>query len=241
MSGATNGSTIAESVRESVAGTLDWDELESMLEGDTPRAVGRELGARLGRKYGAVVGRELGAVVAVDIRDRKGPRAILADVKQRFLELLRSLLRSADLASGLSRLRELGTTLDVSGGAVELLETVVPGEGDGAGENGAGESEAGAEESASEAPETDETEASETTDGDEVTDQDEAADGDGGGIAGVSAVDIDEMRAETYRELLEVMSYSDLQSIAKEVGVKANLGKEKMIDRIVEEFSERRG
>jgi len=50
--------------------------------------------------------------------------------------------------------------------------------------------------------------------------------------------DLDDMREETYREMLEVMSYRDLQSVAKEVDVKANLSQEEMTDRIVEEFSE---
>lgn len=47
---------------------------------------------------------------------------------------------------------------------------------------------------------------------------------------------MDEIRKETYRELLEMMEYSKLQSIAKESGVKANLAKDDMIDAIVEEF-----
>ena len=54
----------------------------------------------------------------------------------------------------------------------------------------------------------------------------------------MSVDDLREMREETYRELLEVMSYNQLQSIAKEVGVRANLSEEEMTDRIVEAFSD---
>lgn len=52
-----------------------------------------------------------------------------------------------------------------------------------------------------------------------------------------SAEDLKDMREETYRELLEVMSYRDLQSVAKEVGVKANLSQEEIVEQIVAEFS----
>jgi hypothetical protein len=47
---------------------------------------------------------------------------------------------------------------------------------------------------------------------------------------------MDELRKETYRELLEMMEYSKLQSIAKEAGVKANQEREEMIDAIVDQF-----
>jgi tetrahydromethanopterin S-methyltransferase subunit G len=210
MSEDADSSGVTEVVRDSVGDALGVDDLESMLEGDTPQAVGRELGARVGREYGAFVGRELGAVVAVDIQERKGPRAILADVKRRLKELLQSVVQSADFRSSLSRLRDLGSAVDAGGGAVELLETVVPGEED--------ESEP---------------EDSEEEDESEPEDSEEE-----GIMSEIPIDDLDDMREETYREMLEVMSYRDLQSVAKEVDVKANLSQEEMTDRIVEEFSE---
>jgi len=48
---------------------------------------------------------------------------------------------------------------------------------------------------------------------------------------------VTDLRRETIRDLLEVMSYRDLQSTAKEVGVKANQSHEEMIDDIVDQFS----
>jgi len=210
MSEDADSSGVTEVVRDSVGDALGVDDLESMLEGNTPQAVGRELGARVGREYGAFVGRELGAVVAVDIQERKGPRAILADVKRRLKELLQSIVQSVDFRSSLSRLRDLGSAVDAGGGAVELLETVVPGEED--------ESEP---------------EDSEEEDESEPEDSEEE-----GIMSEIPIDDLDDMREETYREMLEVMSYRDLQSVAKEVDVKANLSQEEMTDRIVEEFSE---
>jgi tetrahydromethanopterin S-methyltransferase subunit G len=221
MSEDADSSGVTEVVRDSVGDALGVDDLESMLEGDTPQAVGRELGARVGREYGAFVGRELGAVVAVDIQERKGPRAILADVKRRLKELLQSVVQSADFRSSLSRLRDLGSAVDAGGGAVELLETVVPGEED------ESEPEDSEEEDESEPEDSEEEDESEPEDSEEE-----------GIMSEIPIDDLDDMREETYREMLEVMSYRDLQSVAKEVDVKANLSQEEMTDRIVEEFSE---
>lgn len=50
--------------------------------------------------------------------------------------------------------------------------------------------------------------------------------------------DVQAIREETYRDLLETMEYSELQSIAKEVDVKANLGRDEMVDAIVEQFND---
>ncbi|MDS0293920.1 hypothetical protein [Halogeometricum luteum] len=52
----------------------------------------------------------------------------------------------------------------------------------------------------------------------------------------LAAGDMDELRKETYRELLEMMEYSKIQSIAKQSGVKANLSRDEMIDEIVDNF-----
>lgn len=57
-------------------------------------------------------------------------------------------------------------------------------------------------------------------------------------IGDLNADDMAALRQETYRELLEMMEYSKLQSIAKEVGVQANLKRETMIDNLVEAFEE---
>ncbi|WP_227380824.1 hypothetical protein [Haladaptatus halobius] len=54
----------------------------------------------------------------------------------------------------------------------------------------------------------------------------------------LDANEIQAIREETYRDLLEKMEYSELQSIAKEVGVKANLEREELVDAIAEEFND---
>lgn len=78
--------------------------------------------------------------------------------------------------------------------------------------------------------------------GDEANVEESDDGGDEAGLTGATPdalpSDLDEVKRETYRDLLEVMSYRDLQSVAKEVGVKANAEREEMIDAIVESFAE---
>lgn len=54
--------------------------------------------------------------------------------------------------------------------------------------------------------------------------------------AAQSVDDLNSLREETLRELLDVMSYTELQSIAKEIDVKANLDRETMTEEIVTAF-----
>lgn len=57
----------------------------------------------------------------------------------------------------------------------------------------------------------------------------------------VSDIDPDTLKSlkrDTYRDLLERMEYSELQSLAKDVGVKANVKREELIDRLVEQFGD---
>ncbi|WP_433623829.1 hypothetical protein [Halomicrococcus sp. NG-SE-24] len=76
-----------------------------------------------------------------------------------------------------------------------------------------------------------------------ATDTKEDVEGESGEDASIDASnldadDIQAIREETYRDLLETMEYSELRSVAKEVGVKANLKHEEMVDAIVEEFND---
>jgi len=203
-----------EAVREPLARAIDANEIESLLEGDTTaESVGRELGSRVGRELGSRVGRELGAVVAVDVRERAAPRTILDDVARRLREMLAALVRNADVGSAVSRLVDLSETVAADGAAEAVLETALPG-----------------------------AEASEEATGDEDDDSEADEDDDSGAdddtsVSDLSAEDLQAMKEDTYRELLDVMSYRDLQSVAKEVGVKANLSREEMVDQITEQFS----
>lgn len=50
----------------------------------------------------------------------------------------------------------------------------------------------------------------------------------------IAPVEFQDLHEDALRELLEVMDYRDLQSVAKELDVKANLDRETMADEIVE-------
>lgn len=196
---------------ETILESIGENDVSSWLESEgTTRSAGREVGRQIGRTVGAIIGRELGAVVAVDVRDRKGIRVILSDMWHRLTELLASTLRNADVDSIVSTLVDRGRTLVAEEGIGESLESM--GDED------------------DRADDTDGGETPTTTDADGSSVDDSASD--------LSASDLQELREETYRELLEVMSYRDLQSIAKEVGVKANLSQDELIERVAEQFTE---
>ena len=223
MSSESLSTDTVEGVREAVSGAVDSDELSSLLDGDDSAAsVGQELGARAGRELGATIGRELGELVAADVMDGKAPRAILADVKRRVRDLLLELLRGLDVDALVSRVTDAVGGVVSDGSATDALASITPDEG---GDGGAESGTAGSGTA-------DEPDGSESADG-------ESAEGvPDGDLSSLSADDLSDLKQETYRELLEVLSYRDLQSIAKEVGVKANLGEEEMTERIIEQFSE---
>lgn len=236
MSDETELSTAADSIQDSLGSAVDPDEIESMLEDDSVDAVGRELGSRIGREVGARTGAALGPAVARDIRERKSIREILRNAAQRLVKIVAELFRSADFRTGVSRVVEVGRDVaskdSVSGG----LGSVLPGSRT--------DSEAGESEDA-EAEVEDESEAGETESGEEESEEGDAEGGteassDDGTLSGadLSADEMRELKEETYKELLEAMSYRDLQSLAKDVGVKANLAQDELTDRIVAKFSE---
>lgn len=216
MSGESDRSTAAGLVQETVSDAVDADDIESILADEsTARAVGRKLGSCVGRELGAILGREFGAVVAIDVRKRKGPRAILSDVATRVVELLKALIRNANIGAVISKLTELGTDVFSENTPDKLSESVLSGGEADEAKSGSTEAEATQEES-----------------GEMSEEIGEAA------VSELSVDDLQELKSDTYRELLEVMSYRELQSIAKEVGVKANVEQEEMVDRIVDKFSD---
>jgi hypothetical protein len=106
------------------------------------------------------------------------------------------------------------------------------------------DADADAEEAEAEAETEAESEASEADD--EASEADEAdADAEAEPSEEIEETDVplpsnaDSLRAETYRELLDAMSYQELQSVAKDVDVKANLARDEMTERIMDEFESR--
>lgn len=229
--------------------------------------LGRELGARAGRELGAVVGRSVGEMLARRLREGESASAgdVLAEIRTFVVDLLRSLLTSTDVRSALGDAREYVASVgpgdladeasaaaadateaaasgaeEVADGVQEVTdevsdaaEEVVPGEE--SAEETAAEAEAEKAEVEAEAAEG-EAEAAEG----EATPEEAAGTGvEGAGVeADVSPEELSELREETLRELLDVMAYEDLQSVAKKVDVKGNLSRDEMTDRIIGAFAD---
>ncbi|WP_135305293.1 hypothetical protein [Haloarcula amylovorans] len=212
-------SRVADAVTESVdvlTNSLEWVPDELAEDGDGT-STGRAVGARIGREIGAVLGRSVGELVAAELREESSSDDVLGEVREFLVAVFSELLTDADADSALAEIQETARSLPEQ-----------------AGEEAAGEEE----ESSADDGSTDEAEA----EADEAEAADEAEEGesesDGEDGAGVtSPEELDNLREETLREILDLMSYDELQSIAKKVGVKANLDTETMRERIVEEFT----
>lgn len=230
--------TEAPDPKEAVADELtEQVDISSLMTGDSmaKQVDGSSLGRAFGEAVGALAGRQLGRI-AVDRIVSKLP--FQGDDESEY-SLLRCLGNAFVVALGrtLSRpqFREPieNTLRDYVEGREEALD-----EAEETAQRAAEEAAGTVEETADEATDT----AEETTEGaateakeaaDEVTDA--AADA---SVDDLTSDDVQAIKEETYRELLETMEYSELQSIAKEVGVKANLKREEILDAIVEEFND---
>ncbi|WP_345783342.1 hypothetical protein [Natrialbaceae archaeon AArc-T1-2] len=225
-------SDLTDVVTEEVTNQLDVGDLlgDGSLEAEIDTAkvgasVGREFGERLGRELGREIGREAHATIAEGFEQEKRLRAILADLKEAVLEAIRDAVRGFGASETVgSLLRTLGD----DGGLGEQLTDAVP----------TGEREDATEDA--EAAETeDETGESDAPEPDADTSAAVEAEAEAGDADDQTAVeDLENLRRETLEDFLEVMSYEDLQSVAKDVGVKANLSREEMTDRIVETVTE---
>lgn len=73
------------------------------------------------------------------------------------------------------------------------------------------------------------------SDGEKSTDDSQSSNGE---AANLDAESLQSLKRETYRDLLERMDYSELQSLAKDTGVKANLKRETLVDELVDAFGD---
>lgn len=187
-----------------VGALVDGESVEEQIEP-------AKLGASVGAEIGESVGRTFGAAIGRRVYDA------LADVVDRDTDtdgVLTELERAvrAGVADAIDEMREDGSIVASIASIVqesdldESLADLVPSDRTEE-EVEAGEKQAQAEETGTETP--------------EPTDE-------------IDASDLEELRRDTLAEYLETISYRDLQDIAKEVDVKANLSREAMTDRIVD-------
>lgn len=259
MSDDTQIERVTDSIPDSLSSAVDTEEIQSMLEEDSLDAAGRELGRQVGREMGARIGRQLGPTVVSDIRERESPLTILRNAARRLLTILVRTLKNTDIEAGLSKLSDVGRRILSEDTVKEGIGSVLPsGVTDATDEEADEASEAQEEEDAEQETDTEggeEGDVTEEGEGEaeesgevEQGEESEAEEGEadeGGAVpdempgdVDLSADEIQDLTEDTYRELLETMSYRDLQSLAKDVGVKANLAQDEMTDRIVAKFSE---
>lgn len=226
MSDDTQTAAVTDSIPSSIGNAVDSDEIKSMLEDDSLDAAGRKLGSQVGREIGGRIGRQLGPTIASDIWDRKNPWTILKNAVGRLVELIVETLQNVDIESSISKLTDVGRSILAEDSLKEGVGTLVP--------SGLTETTDESSDEATESGETDEEDATE----DDTGEDEGGPDVEVPGNVDLSAEEFRDLKEDTYRELLETMSYRDLQSVAKDVGVKANLAQDEMTDRIVTKFSE---
>ena len=193
----------------------DQVDVADLVTGDsiTDQVDGASLGRSLGGVLGAILGRRLGRTVGRALRSKILRRSDDDEDRSSFGRLVNAVLVAFVRTFQKPKFRE-----PVEDALRKFAESR---------EERLTESKESVEEVETETEEAAEDAASETK---------EAAEDVAG--ADLDAAELQALKSETYRDLLEMMEYSQIQSIAKEVGVKANLGREEMVDRIVEQFDE---
>ncbi|MCO8242537.1 hypothetical protein [Haladaptatus sp. AB643] len=209
----------------------DQVDVGSLVKGESvgDQVDGQSLGRSFGESVGALAGRKLGRVAAGQLlsklpfqgSDDENP-SLLGRLASAFVVALGKTLRKPQfrdpIESSLREYVEKRESTETLDDAKETTEEVVESLGEGEDEDGE------SDEKKSDEKKSDEKESDEG--GTDAADVD------------LNPDDVQAIREETYRELLETMDYSELQSVAKEVDVKANLGRDEMVDAIVEQFND---
>lgn len=204
----------------------DQVDVGSLVKGESvgDQVDGESLGRSFGESVGALAGRKLGRVAAGQLlsklpfqgSDDENP-SLLGRLASAFVVALGKTLRKPQfrdpIESSLREYVEKRESTETLDDAKKTTEEVV---------ESLGEDE----------DEDEESDEKESDEGDTDKEDTDAADVD------LNPDDVQAIREETYRELLETMDYSELQSVAKEVDVKANLGRDEMVDAIVEQFND---
>lgn len=209
-------------------GLIGGDSLQEQVDSaEVGRAVGARLGEAAGRRIGAAVGRRVQETLA-EIDEEAGPRELGRDL----VSAVRAGFRDA-----LSESREGGSALSSIADSVQEtdLGSQVAGalgaEGDESAPAEAETAESGTEADAADSDaETDDSSAlADVPSPEAAVDEIDAEE--------LDVTDLDSFQTETLEEYLRSIPYRDLQSIAKEVGVTANITQEEMSDRIVDAVS----
>lgn len=251
---------LAKIVTEEVTDQLDASDLlgdgsiEDQLDaGEVGAAVGREFGASFGRRLGEEVGGNVHDAFASSLENDVDREEFGEEVKRAIRDGIQTAFGGMDGRESLvTMLQGLGD----EGGIGDQLSEAIPtesDEGEAESESDRGitervedattdvlesdedeDEEAGAEEAGEEREEEDGQEEDESPESEGEGEAEAETEGEEEEETTLEAADLEGVRRDTLEDLLEVMSYRDLQSVAKDVGVKANLSREEMTDEIVE-------
>ncbi|WP_312912186.1 hypothetical protein [Natronosalvus caseinilyticus] len=201
---------------------LEYVDIESVLNGDgigdevEAGEIGAAAGARIGERFGRSIGERLGRAIQETATDAMEEGLSL----RTFLEELVVSLRNA-IAAWLEEFGQEG-----------LAERVAASEAVGEAEDA---DEAGDETGEADAGEGDETDTDEESESESESETETETDTEAIVENGPPSLDtLEDLRRETLEDVLEMLSYRDLQSVAKDVGVKANLKGDEMREQIVD-------
>lgn len=217
---------VADEIGEqvTVADVIGEGTLEDSIDGDEiGAAVGREFGEQMGRELGAAVGREIHETLEEANENGTNWSALRSDLVTAIRDAVSDTLEEFEAGDSVT---SMAKEITEESGLDGILEEE-------SGETGTDDSDAETADEDDEADETDEDDRS-ASDGEASSSDETPADE----TAEPDATDLEGLRTETLVQFLEIVSYSDLQSIAKDVDVKANLSREEMTERIIETVSE---
>ena len=225
-----------------VEGLIDGDSIQDQID---PTAVGEAAGARVGetagRRLGESIGRQIHEALS-DIDEETSPREILSNLQRAVADGISQAV--AESREGGSALASIADVFENQALRERLTETITGGEDESEADTDDGD-DADVDAGESEQEGVDESEREGADEGSPAeTDVDE--NGEPGEEAPAAEIDFDELdvddveelRVETLEEFLETISYRELQSIAKEVDVTANLSREEMTEEIVATVSD---
>lgn len=228
---------VAENVAEQVdtADLLGEGSIEDELDAEElGTAVGADVGERAGRLLGEAIGEAIHEAVATGLDEGKELRAIADDVRTAVRDATADTLREMSDRSGTA----VGQAAAAVGASGALQE---PDESD-ADESESDESDAGELDADDERTESEGREVSEPEDETEAEQASEAGDdGEADSAPDEAESDEDVPDPPDSPEGFEDMTYRELQLLAKDTGVKANLARDVLVDRLTEslEFEER--
>ncbi|GAB3025718.1 putative sodium/potassium/calcium exchanger [Natronobiforma cellulositropha] len=222
---------------------LDGGSLEEHISAErVGAAVGAELGERIGRELGETIGRSVHESLAAGVERGASIGELATEVKEAVVDALRTVTGTdEDDGDGLA-----SSAREAADEGRERVEDVTPDlseegddDGDGLASSAREAAAEGRERVEDVTPDLKDGEAEETVSDEE--DEETASEDEEDAPSLPDADDLGEFRRETLSEFLELLSYRDLQSIAKDLDVRANLTREEMTEAILETVADDAG